>query len=68
MFEDIISYTARTKDVFSDHIRDFFGNSIVSDILIPVEDEEKQLHQEYEYAEAKMNEIKIITAELRLIL
>ncbi len=68
MFEDLISYTARTKDNFTDHIRDSFGTSIVNDVLIPIEDEEKRLHQEYEIAEAKMSEIKLITAELRLIL
>ena len=68
MFEDVINYTSRTKEKFGDHVRDSFGDSIVTDILTPLEDEEKRLHQEYEIAEAKMNEIRLITAELRLIL
>lgn len=68
MFEDIINDTARTKDNFSNHVRDSFGDSIVSDVLEPIESEEERLHYEYELAAAKMTEIKMITAELRLIL
>ena len=68
MFEDIINDTARTKANFSSHVRDSFGDSVVSDVLEPIESEEERLHHEYELAEAKMTEIKMITAELRLIL
>ena len=68
MFEDIINDTARTKDNFNSHVRDTFGDSIVSDVLEPIASEEERLHQAYELAAAKMTEIKMITAELRLIL
>jgi len=68
MFEDIINDTARTKDTFSNHVRDTFGDSIVSGVLEPIESEEERLHHEYELAEVKMAEIRMITAELRLIL
>ena len=68
MFENVINDTVRTKDNFSNHVRDNFGDSIVSDVLEPIESEEERLHYEYELAAAKMTEIKMITAELRLIL
>lgn len=67
MFEDTINNVMWTKENFSSHVRDSFGDSIVSDILEPIESEEQKLHHEYGMAEAKMTAIKVITAELRLI-
>lgn len=68
MFEETISHVTRTKDSFSGSVRDSFGNSIVEDILEPIEREERMLHNEYSLAEAKMAQIRVMTAELRLIL
>lgn len=68
MFEDTIENVMQTKENFSGHVRDSFGNSIVSDIMDPLESEEQKLCHAYEAAEVKMTEIKVITAELRLLI
>lgn len=68
MFEDTINNVMRTKDSFSSSVRDSFGASIVEDVLEPLEKEERLLHDGYSLAEAKMAQIRIMTAELRLIL
>ena len=68
MFEDVINRVRQVKEEFQDHISDSFGRSIVNDVFDPLEAEEQKLHYEYEMAEGKMNEVKVLTAELRMIL
>lgn len=67
MFEDTINNIVRTEENFSGSVKDSFGKSIVSDVLEPIESEEKRLHYEYEMAEAKIAQIKAMTVQLRLI-
>lgn len=68
MFEDTINKVRQVNEEFSGQVRDSFGYAIVADVFEPLEKEEQKLHYEYEMAEAKMTEIKVITAELRLII
>lgn len=67
MFEDTINNLRRTKESFGSQVRDSFGESIVGNVIEPLEGEEEKLYQAYEAAKAKMAEIKVITAELLLI-
>ncbi len=67
MFEDTINNVLHTKENFGNIVKDSFGASVINDVMAPLETEERKLHHEYEIAEAKVAQIKMMTMELRLI-
>lgn len=67
MFEDTINGLKQTSTEFDSKVKDSFGRSIDEKVFDPVEAELEKLESEYLAAEMKMNEIKMITMELRTI-
>lgn len=68
MFEGTINEVRQVNEEFGGQIRDSFGSAIAADVFEPLGKEEQKLHYEYEMAEAKMTEIRAITAQLSLII
>ena len=68
MFEDAIKSLRNTQSEFDSKVKDSFGKSIDEKVFEPVNEELEKLKHEYELAELKMNEIKVLTLELRTIL
>lgn len=68
MFEDTINALKNTQFEFDSKVKDSFGKSIDENVFEPINEELEKLKHEYELAELKMNEIKALTLELRLIL
>lgn len=68
MFEDTINALRSTQSDFNSKVKDAFGKSIDEKVFEPVNEELEKFKHEYELAELKMNEIKVLTIELRTIL
>ena len=68
MFEDAIKSLRNTQSEFDSKVKDSLGKSIDEKVFEPVGEELEKLKHEYELAELKMNEIHVLTLELRLIL
>lgn len=68
MFDDTINALRSTQSDFNSKVKDAFGKSIDENVFEPVNEEIDKLKHEYEIAELKMNEIKILTLELGTIL
>lgn len=68
MFDDTINALRSTQSDFNSKVKDAFGKSIDENVFEPVNEEIDKLKHEYEIAELKMNEIKVLTLELRTIL
>lgn len=68
MFEDTINALRSAKNDFDSKVADAFGRSIDENVFEPIDAELERLHHEYELAELKMNQIEMLTLELRLIL
>ena len=68
MFDDTINALRSTQSDFDSKVKDAFGKSIDENVFEPVNEELETLNHEYELAELKMNEIKVLTLELRTIL
>lgn len=68
MFDDEINSLRNTQFEFDSNVKDSFGKSIDEKVFEPVGEELEKLKHEYELAELKMNEIHVLTLELRLIL
>lgn len=68
MFEDAINSLRNTQSEFDSKVKDGFGRSIDEKVFEPVGEELGKIQHEYELAELKMNEIHVLTLELRLIL
>ena len=68
MFDDTINALRSTQSDFDSKVKDAFGKSIDENVFEPVNEELEKLKHEYELAELKMNEIKVLTLELRTIL
>lgn len=67
MFKDTINGLRQTRTELDSKVKDSFGRSIDEKVFDPIETELVKLDSEYSAAEMKMNEIKIITMELRTI-
>lgn len=68
MFDDTINALRSTQSDFNSKVKDAFGKSIDENVFEPVNEEIDKLKHEYEIAELKMNEIKVLTLELGTIL
>lgn len=68
MFDDTINALRSTQSDFNSKVKDAFGKSIDENVFEPVNEEIDKLKHEYEIAKLKMNEIKVLTLELRTIL
>lgn len=68
MFDDTINALCNTQSDFNSKVKDAFGKSIDENVFESVNEEIEKLKHEYELAELKMNEIKVLTLELRSIL
>ena len=68
MFDDTINALKSTQSDFNSKVKDAFGKSIDENVFELVNEELEKLKHEYELAEIKMNEIKVLTLELRTIL
>lgn len=68
MFDDTINALRSTQSDFDSKVKDAFGKSIDENVFEPVNEEIDKLKHEYEIAELKMNEIKVLILELGTIL
>lgn len=67
MFEDTINGLRQTRTEFDSKVKDSFGGSIDEKVFDPVDSELGKLENEYSVAEMEMDEVKMITMELRTI-
>lgn len=67
MFETEINGLEQTRHEFTAAVKDSFGRSIEDDVFELVSTELHALENEYSIAEMKMNEVKMLTMELRTI-
>jgi hypothetical protein len=67
MFEDVSSLAASQMGMFSDLVRDEFGQSILTDVFEPILQDISCLQELDEYYQKRVMEIDQLTDELRSI-
>jgi len=67
MFEDVFNNITLQKLMFSETVRDEFGNSILTDVFEPILNEICSLQQLDELFQSKIIEIDQLTEEIKSI-
>lgn len=68
MFSEISGALSSSHQSFEESIKDSFGNSIINDVYVPLENELNNIMLAWEEAEIKKAEIQALLMELRMIL
>lgn len=67
MFDDLYYSTSQQMSVFSDTVRDQFGQSMISDVFEPIQQEINGLQQLDDHLQNTFREVDSLFAELRSI-
>lgn len=67
MFDDLLSVTSQQMDMFSDTVRDKFGQSIITDVFEPLLQDIAGLQQMGELFQTRTAELDQLTGELQSI-